>query len=220
MSITADVVSFRIDGRRRDAGCVLYIRRNVGGRADPGSKGMFDRSGQRLTLSNTCDRTAISLKRRIVDCGRALHDVFRINRAVGQFGLDQTVQQLWSPRWIKAAMMRLNMPGNGNGRMRAPLPQPRDTTSKSWRPPWLQSISRKSRDVPEQNSENVQDIFASSLNSIALLLLPSAFGSIRGVHGHGVSSCVTAADCGEAAGVMHHQGDGLLRLSRYASSFA
>lgn len=62
--------------------------------------------------------------RRIAECGRALHDVFRINRAVGQFGLDQTVQQLWSPRWIKAAMRALGLPGHGEGRMRPPYRSP------------------------------------------------------------------------------------------------
>jgi 4-hydroxy-tetrahydrodipicolinate synthase len=60
----------------------------------------------------------------IENCGRALHDVFRMNRTVGQFGLDRTVQQLWSPRWIKAAMCVLDLPGHGGGRMRPPYRSP------------------------------------------------------------------------------------------------
>jgi 4-hydroxy-tetrahydrodipicolinate synthase len=63
-------------------------------------------------------------KRRIAECGRALTDVFRFNRAVGSFGLDQTVQQQWSPRWIKAAMKILGQPGHGDGRMRPPYRSP------------------------------------------------------------------------------------------------
>ncbi len=54
-------------------------------------------------------------KGRMAECGRVLSDVFRLNRAVGAFGLDQTVRQQWSPRWIKAAMKALNLPGHGDG---------------------------------------------------------------------------------------------------------
>lgn len=61
---------------------------------------------------------------RMEACGRALTELFRFNKAVGPFGLDQSVQQLWSPRWIKAAMAALGLPGHGEGRMRPPYLSP------------------------------------------------------------------------------------------------
>ncbi len=57
-------------------------------------------------------------------CGRALTQLFRFNNVVGPFRLDLTVQQLWSPRWIKAAMKVLGLPGHGEGRMRPPYLSP------------------------------------------------------------------------------------------------
>lgn len=57
-------------------------------------------------------------------CGRALGQLFRWNKAVASFCLDQSVPQQWSPRWIKAAMRALGLPGHGEGRMRPPYLSP------------------------------------------------------------------------------------------------
>jgi 4-hydroxy-tetrahydrodipicolinate synthase len=67
-------------------------------------------------------------KGRMEKCARVLSDVFRMNRAVGRFGLDPAHPQEMTPRWIKPAMAALALPGHRNGRMRPPYksPSPQD----------------------------------------------------------------------------------------------
>jgi len=64
-------------------------------------------------------------------CGEAMHLLFRLNRAVGDFGADAGATS-WSGRWVKAAMAVLDMPGHSDGRMRAPYLSPTAEDLKSF----------------------------------------------------------------------------------------
>ena len=59
----------------------------------------------------------------IAACGEAMRLLFRINRAVGGFGVDAGTTT-WSGRWVKAAMAVLGLPGHSDGRMRPPYSSP------------------------------------------------------------------------------------------------
>lgn len=83
-------------------------------------------------------------------CRRSFARLFALNRTVGNFCLDQSVPQLWSPRWIKAAMKALALPGHGEGRMRLPYLSPSaadiDTLARALAAIDLAGAEREARD--------------------------------------------------------------------------
>lgn len=61
---------------------------------------------------------------RMEKCGQSLMQLFRLNKAVAQFGLDTSAPPQWSARWLKSAMKVLDVPGHSEGRMRPPYLSP------------------------------------------------------------------------------------------------